>query len=209
MRFALQQWTANLDFPFHSSGLTSDNTVASLDTRAPRVCISGRLNCSTRRSSGDRKGGWDLDKEGFSSYSLMLSLLPKHAWRQRGDLHMSPNHALCVCECLEAHSCPDLKDRPLLLSDLDAFMGVQELRALVRHGEPFEASATFASEVLWARENLFQNQSNASAPPIYALQTPEAIFKTGFSQCMQGATAPLLFLPRSNNTDSFHTYLPV
>ena len=65
------------------------------------------------------------------------------------------------------------------------------------------------AEVLWACENLFQNQSNASAPPIYALQTPEAIFKTGFSQCMQGATAPLLFLPRSNNTDSFHTYLPV
>lgn len=88
-------------------------------------------------------------------------------------------------------------------------MGVQELRAPVRHSEPFEASATFASEVLWAPENLFQNQSNASAPPIYALQTPEAIFKTGFSQCMQGATVPLLFLPRSNNTDSFHTYLPV
>lgn len=88
-------------------------------------------------------------------------------------------------------------------------MGVQELRALVRHGEPFEARATSACEVLWARENLFQNQSNASAPPIYALQTPEAMFKTGFSQCMQGATAPLLFLPRLNNTDSFHTYLPV
>lgn len=115
----------------------------------------------------------------------------------------------CACVNAETHSCPDLKDLPLLLSDPDASMGVQELRALVRHGEPFEASATFACEVLWARENLFQNQSNASAPPVYALQTPEAIFKTGFSQCMQGATAPLLFLPRSNNTDSFHTYLPV
>lgn len=38
MRFALQQWTANLDFPFHSSGLTSDNTVASLDTEGHPEC---------------------------------------------------------------------------------------------------------------------------------------------------------------------------
>lgn len=38
--------------------------------------------------------------------------------------------------------------------------------------------------------NLFQNQSDASAPLIYALQTPEAICKTGSSQCMQGAAAP-------------------
>ena len=139
----------------------------------------------------------------------MLSLLPKHVWRQRGDLHMSPNNAFRRCKCWDARSCAEVKDLPPLVSDREASAGVQELRALVRHGEPFKASTTFACEARRARENLFQNQSDASAPLIYALQTPEAIFKTGSSQCMQGAAAPLLFLPRSNNTDSFHTYLPV
>lgn len=58
-------------------------------------------------------------------------------------------------------------------------------------------------------KSLFQNQLVTSAPLIYALQTSEAIFKTGFYQCMQGGATPLLFLPRSNSMDSFHTYLPV
>ena len=89
----------------------------------------------------------------------MLSLLPKHVWRQRGDLHGSPNRAVCMCERWEAHSRPEVKDLPLLVRDSDVSTSVQELRALVRHGEPFKTSATFACEVLWACENLFQNQS--------------------------------------------------
>lgn len=146
-----------------------------------------------------------MDKE---SYRLMLRPLPKRVWRQSGDLHLSPNGAFCTCACRDAHSHSDVKDPPLVVSEQEDRECIWELRCW-SDGEPFEASTTLACEAQRACENLFQKQSGASAPLIYALQTPEAIFKTGSSQCMQGAAAPLLFLPRSNNTDSFHTYLPV
>lgn len=210
--FTFRQWISNSDFHFHSSLLTSDKTMALLKRRsAPRPFISGRLAFNAKCShggdrtcvSGRSEGTWTKD----FLYRLMLSLLPKHVCRQGRDLYVNPN-AFCMCECWGAYSRSDIKDLPLLVSDQEDSRCIRELQALVRHSEPSKASTTLACEARRAWD-LFQNQSDASAPLIYALQTPEAIFKTGSSQCMQGAAARRLFLPRSNNTDSFHTYLPV
>lgn len=78
-----------------------------------------------------RKEWRDLDEEGFS-HRLMLSLLPKHVWRQRGDLYLSPNNAFCMCECWGAHSRSDVKDLPLLVHDQEDSRCIRELQVLVR-----------------------------------------------------------------------------
>lgn len=94
--------------------------------------------------------GKDLDTVGFS-YRLMLSLLPKHVWRQRGDLRSSPRSALCMCECWGAHARWDV-DLSLPASNQEDSRCTWELWVLVRHREPFRASTHLClggQEGLW------------------------------------------------------------
>lgn len=212
MHFTLKQWISDSGFHFHSTLWPQIKQWPSLEAEVHRdhsFQVDPRSVPNAPMGMMDvfiRKEWRDFNKEGFS-YRLMLSLLPKHVWRQRSD-PLSPNNAFCMCQCWGAHSHSVIKDLPLAVSDQEDSRCIRELWVLVTHSEPCEASTTFACEAKRACENLFQNQSDASAPLINALQTPEAIFKTGSSQCMQGAPAPPLFLPRSNNTDSStHIYL--
>lgn len=86
-----------------------------------------------------RKGERDLGTEGFP-YRLMLSLLPKHVWRQRDDLRSTPHSALCMCECWGAHARWDIEGLPLLASNQEDSRCTWELWVLVTHREPFRAS---------------------------------------------------------------------
>lgn len=65
--------------------------------------------------------------------------------------------------------------------------GVQEPRVLVRHGEPFKTSATFACEVLWACEYFCSRTSlkqvHLQSMP-YKLQRPFS--KQGFLSVCKG-----------------------
>lgn len=158
MHFTIKQQLNNSDFHFHSSLLTSDKTVALLRSRsAPRPFISGRFTFSAKCSQeGDqtciRKEWRALDRESFL-YRLMLSLLPKHVWRQRSDICLSPNDAFCMCECWGAHSPSDIKDLPRLVSEQEDSRCIRGLRVLVKTQQAIQDKHHLC---LWGQKGLWE-----------------------------------------------------
>lgn len=117
---------------FHFRGLTSDNTVASLDTEVhPEYAFEVDSTAAPDAPVGTgkvkgfgQKGFFFLQFDAKSSTKTCLE-------EAEGDLHRSPNNALCRVWMLRGPFRPDVKDLPLLVSDpVLPRAGVQEPRVL-------------------------------------------------------------------------------